>query len=107
MSAPMVYVDQLTDFPEVMVRGVARRYGTRWCHMYVKPWEPGALEALHAMAAKIGMEQRWFQNKPGFPHYDLVPRRREAALRAGAIDSDLRTFIQECKDREASSSPQT
>ena len=47
------------------------------------------------MARKIGMKRAWFQAKPGFPHYDLVPTRRAAAIRAGAIEKPLIDWIRE------------
>lgn len=45
-------------------------------------------EALHAMAAKLGLRRAWFQTKPGRPerdHYDLFRSKRELAIQLGAI----------------------
>ena len=42
------------------------------------------------MADEIGMKREWFQDKPGFPHYDLVPDRRAMAVMRGAIETDRR-----------------
>jgi hypothetical protein len=50
------------------------------CHLTTD----GTMEELHAFAATIGMRRSWFQDHPLAPHYDLTPRRREAALRQGA-----------------------
>lgn len=50
------------------------------CHMYAD-----TLDELHALASRIGMRRSWFQNKPSLPHYDLTPRKRNLAIRAGAI----------------------
>ena len=67
---------------------VGRRHGHRWCHM----WSDD-VEALHAMARRIGMRREWFQDRPGFPHYDLVPTRRAAAIRLGAIEISLYEWL--------------
>lgn len=79
-----VYVDELFSWPvrltkTIQARRVAARNGGRWCHMWSED-----LEALHAMARRIGMKREWFQNKQDFPHYDLVPSRRAKALELGA-----------------------
>jgi hypothetical protein len=93
MSAP-VYVDPLfvAISRDSQARRVGDRNGHRWCHM----WSDD-LDALHAMAARVGMKRQWFQNKPGFPHYDLVPGRRWLALRFGAVERDLMDYLREKK----------
>jgi hypothetical protein len=50
------------------------------CHMFAD-----SLDELHVMAEGIGMKRAWFQNKPGFPHYDLVKSRRDRAVANGAV----------------------
>ncbi len=42
---------------------------------------------LHAMAAKIGIERRWFQ-PDHIPHYDISVKKRDLALKMGAIAID-------------------
>lgn len=43
-------------------------------------------EELHELAARIGLRRAWFQmSSSGVPHYDLTPRKRAAAIAAGAI----------------------
>lgn len=74
-----VYVDEERDYPLSMIKGRARRYGRRWCHLTAD-----SVEELHEFAARIGMRRSWFQGH-GTPHYDMVPRRRERALEAGAV----------------------
>lgn len=62
-----------------------------------QPWNPsiglschlitnGTPADLHAFAAKIGLKREWFQDKPDFPHYDLIGTRMHgAAIEAGAL----------------------
>jgi len=52
------------------------------CHLTTT----GTLAELHAFAARIGLRRAWFQDHPLAPHYDLTPRRRVAALAAGAAE---------------------
>lgn len=88
-----VMVDAL--FPCVSADPVARRVGARHGHMWCHLWcAPGDEAELHALAARIGLRRAWFQDKPGFPHYDLVPTRRAAAIRAGAEETDLREWLE-------------
>lgn len=84
------YVDPLFVMParNARVFRVGERHGHQWCHLWAD-----SVEEMHAMAAKVGMRREWFQDKPGFPHYDLVPPRRAAALALGAIEYDLRDWI--------------
>lgn len=91
MSAP-IYVDQPFHFPARGAQAfrVGSRHNHKWCHM----WSEN-VEALHRMAKAIGMRREWFQNKPGFPHYDLVPSRRAHALRLGAVERDLMDYLRE------------
>lgn len=88
----MVYVDSITAYPAEMVKGAARKHGVRWCHMWASDAE--SLEELHRIAAAIGMRRDWFQDRAGFPHYDLVPQIRADALEAGAVEMELKTWIE-------------
>jgi hypothetical protein len=54
--------------------------GRRWAHMMAD-----TLEELHAMAARLGMPRRAFQDKSSGAHYDLTAELREEALRLGAV----------------------
>jgi hypothetical protein len=72
----MVYVDELRPWGWMM-------YGRRVdsCHMLTD----GAVEELHAMAAKLGLSRSYFQGPPKHaPHYDLVKSKRDQALALGA-----------------------
>lgn len=52
-----------------------------------------SLAELHAMAKLIGMKRDWFQDRPGLPHYDLVPARRILALKFGAVEQSARQMV--------------
>jgi len=64
------------------------------CHLFTDELE---LDNLHAFARAIGMKRDWFQHKPldigSLPHYDLTPRRRAAAIAAGAVEVDRREAV--------------
>lgn len=81
-----VYVDPLVTHGW-RFRGVP----TKSCHMLTD----GPLEELHAMAEAIGLKRAWFQEAPpaSFPHYDLTPSRRAAAVAAGAVELDRRGLV--------------
>jgi hypothetical protein len=61
--------------------------GQLMCHMF----SPDLAE-LHAMADRLGMERRWFQDpatmRVSWPHYDIEEDRRSLALDLGAIVCD-------------------
>lgn len=50
---------------------------------------------LHAMADRIGVARRWFQQPPkaSFWHYDIAKSKRALAIAAGAIECDRNTFV--------------
>lgn len=89
VAGPRVYVDQ---FP-----------GTGW-----GKWNGGGhmlandLDALHAMAAKIGLRRSWFQGNSTFAHYDLTASKCRLALAAGAVEIGLGEMpddvLMRCKD---------
>ena len=85
-----VYVDNLQNYPSEMMDRQTLRNGTEWCHLYTDSKD---LSELHDIASKIGMRRKWFQDRPGFPHYDLTPRRRPAAIKAGAVVLSLRDYL--------------
>ncbi|HEY1170999.1 MAG TPA: DUF4031 domain-containing protein [Verrucomicrobiae bacterium] len=83
INAAGVFVDELFRWPHYRDPHTARvgaKHGDMWCHLWCLP---GHEEALHEVAQAIGMKSAWFQNKPFHPHYDLVPPRREAAVKLG------------------------
>lgn len=54
--------------------------GRRWAHLMAD-----TLDELHAMAERLGVPRRAFQDKHSGAHYDLTEELREQALRLGAI----------------------
>jgi hypothetical protein len=85
-----IYVDPPFDGP--MVRG-----NTRWSHMGTDDHSEAGIEALHAMARKIGLRREWYQDSnPYHLHYDLFPGRRIAAVKAGAIELGRREYVLTC-----------
>lgn len=54
--------------------------GQRWAHLMAD-----TLEELHAMAQRLGIPRRAFQNKTSGAHYDVTAYLREDAIRLGAI----------------------
>ena len=73
----MVYLDQARN-----------RFGRMiMCHMAAD-----SLPELHAMAIRLGV-RRWFQNKPGAPHYDINKANRSLAIRYGAIEVTSRPLL--------------
>lgn len=89
MAAP-IYVDRLRTHRSRSepARSAGEQFGHRWCHLWSED-----LDALHSMAERLGMRREWFQDRPGFPHYDLPPFRREAALAHGAVEHSLKDWL--------------
>lgn len=88
----MLYVDRL--FP-ALPKGQAKRHGTLWCHLWSADLDTKSLIELHRVARQIGLKRAYFQNRKGFPHYDLTPSKRVLAIEQGAIEKDLTEFITE------------
>ena len=53
--------------------------GRRWAHLMAD-----TLEELHAMATRLGLPRRAFQDKPSGAHYDVTVEMRAHALQLGA-----------------------
>lgn len=86
----MIYVDETKNYPRLLIKPGARHAGLRWAHLWT---DPGNETELHVFAAMIGMKREWFQNRAGFPHYDVVPARRELALAKGAVPMVLSDWV--------------
>lgn len=78
----MIYVDEIKTYPKGM-----------FCHM----WSTENEEDLHAFAKKINVKKSWFHVSTGisgkFPHYDLTPTQRQAALEQGAESMSLAAYL--------------
>lgn len=86
-----IYVDEPKFYPiEARRRGGAQRY-THWSHLWT---EVGNEDALHALAARLGLKREWFQDKPGFPHYDITQGKVALAHRMGALRLALRHWLE-------------
>ena len=84
-----VLVGQAARLGRVYVDAAVWPYGRMMmCHMVADN-----LDALHAMADKIGIARRWMQNKPGFPHYDICNAKRELAVKHGAVEISWRELV--------------
>jgi hypothetical protein len=57
------------------------------CHMMADN-----VSDLHAMADKIGIARRWFQNAR-YPHYDICKSKRALAVQFGAVEIDRHQFV--------------
>jgi hypothetical protein len=96
-----IYVDKLFEADPMLfadrnpLARQAARHGTRWCHLWASSVEE--VPRLHQVAAAIGLKRSWFQDRVGFPHYDLVPTKRRLALKNGAEEKDLREWLIEKK----------
>ena len=58
------------------------------CHMIADN-----IDELHMMAAVIGVNQKWFQNKR-VPHYDICQSKRKLAIKNGAMEVDRRKIVE-------------
>lgn len=52
-----------------------------------------SLIELHAMATKIGVDTKHFQNKEGKSHYDICQRKKKMALVLGAKEVSDKELI--------------
>lgn len=76
-----VYVDNYMGFK---IRNM------KMCHMLSKD-----LNALHAMADKIGLNKKYFQTGAGVtPHYDICQAKRTLAIKNGATECDRRKVVE-------------
>ena len=74
----MVYVDNMeAPFGRMIM-----------CHMYAD-----SIFELHIMARNIGINKKWFQDKSGFPHYDICKSKKALAVRLGAKEITARELV--------------
>jgi Protein of unknown function (DUF4031) len=77
--------------------------GRRWCHLLAD-----TDEELHSFAAALGLRRPWFQHreaKPWKDHYDLPEDVRPDAVRAGAVEVDLRRVAAHLRARRTRMAP--
>ena len=60
-------------------------------------WIETTLEELHAMADRIGVQSKWFQNKTRYPHYDICKSKRALAVAAGAQQVSSKVIVLHAK----------
>ena len=79
----------------VYVDNMRARFGRMvMCHMIAD-----TLDELHAMADRIGIARRHFQDTHSGPHYDISLSRRALAIQYGARDITLRQCAVMCMYR--------
>lgn len=81
----------------VFVDTMRARYGRMiMCHMFAD-----TNEELHAMAAKIGVNRRWFQCPPkaSWEHYDICLSKKAQAMQHGAIEIRWRDLPKWLEDK--------
>lgn len=69
------------------------------CHMLAD-----SVAELHAMADRIGVARRWFQNRR-YPHYDICKSKRALAVAAGAQEIGRREFLARVSPRAVTVTP--
>lgn len=73
----------------VFVDNMQARYrGMIMCHMVAH-----TLEELHEMADQLGLKREWFQDRPGFPHYDICQTKKAQAIKLGAVEVTTRDMV--------------
>lgn len=88
-----IYVDPLRETGKVWTRSGSHQA----CHMASDLHNQRGVAELHEMAQRIGMNPKWFQDRPMLPHYDLTPSRRELAISRGAVSIKAVEFIRKCR----------
>jgi hypothetical protein len=85
-----VYVDRIRDHG-ASVKGSAKRWGSLWSHLFADSDEELDTFAID----KLGLKRIWGQHRgvPGRFHYDVLPKVRAKAIKAGAIEVDNHTMI--------------
>lgn len=71
----------------VYVDDVRHEFGRMvMCHMWAD-----TEDELHAMADRIGLQRRWFQQPPkaSWKHYDISLGKKDLALQNGALLTDM------------------
>lgn len=84
----------------VYVDNMRASYGRMiMCHMIAD-----TDDELHAMAARIGVARKWFQDTLSGPHYDIALSKRALAVEYGAREVTLRQAALMCANRRRTGS---
>ena len=83
----------------VRVDALVKHGGRPWCHMFS---DTDDMEELHAMADKIGLKRKWFQDKQKLPHYDLTAYKRALAIVHGAKEATRSEVVEVMRCRRKS-----
>ena len=86
----MILVDPIREYKD------GPRGWRLWCHMATDDLSDEGFEHLHAMAQRLGIPRRGFQDHPRHPHYDLHPGLRALAVEWGAIEVTSKELIRRC-----------
>lgn len=92
----MIYVDDMRFKKKV------GRYYAKWSHLAAIPFND---KELFKFAKKIDLKNEWFQDKPGFPHFDVTERMRQKAIKHGAIPVNIRELHRLVKEYRMSLKP--
>lgn len=63
------------------------------CHMIAD-----SIDELHIMAGQIGINRKWYQNKPNRPHYDICLSKKALAIKLGAVEINSKELIEKLKE---------
>lgn len=66
----------------------------RYGRMYLSHMAANSIEELHSMAAMLNIDKKYFQNKPGKPHYDICQKKKQLAIALGAKEVNDREIIE-------------
>lgn len=86
------YVDEIKRCMPLDETGGRWRWNN-YCHLMAD-----TVDELHAAALAVGLKRDYFQNLPGFPHYDLTVTKRRVAVRLGAVQITCRDMVQRAAD---------
>jgi hypothetical protein len=88
-----VFVDNMGDYP-------MGQFGRMKMSHMIADTE----EELHAMADRIGVARRWFQQKSSGDHYDISLTKRTLAVKAGAREVTMKQLAAMCNNRHRTGS---
>ena len=58
------------------------------------------IQELQQMVDKIGVNRKWFQKNPSFPHYDIALSKKKLAIEHGAKEIKYREIVRLSKEIE-------